>query len=64
MERVWTEASAIRAIRRKGFFTCFSSPEVEVLKWCFGAAAASDASFGAAGRRVSCRFVTFSGGQK
>jgi hypothetical protein len=27
MGRIWTEAGAIRAIRRKGFLNCFSSPE-------------------------------------
>ena len=27
MGRIWTETGAIRAIRRKGFLNCFSSPE-------------------------------------
>ncbi len=27
MGRIWTEIGAIRAIRRKGFLNCFSTPE-------------------------------------
>jgi hypothetical protein len=27
MGRIWTESGAIRAIRRKGFLNCFSTPE-------------------------------------
>lgn len=27
MGRIWTEPGAIRAIRRKGFLNCFSTPE-------------------------------------
>jgi hypothetical protein len=27
MGRIWTESGAIRAVRRKGFLNCFSTPE-------------------------------------
>jgi hypothetical protein len=27
MGRIWTESGAVRAIRRKGFLNCFSTPE-------------------------------------
>ena len=27
MGRIWTETGAIRAIRRKGYLNCFSSPQ-------------------------------------